>query len=47
MNPNHELVLMNKGGALADWEKDAEAVACFDKVLKINPDNAEALTIKE
>ena len=41
ITPNHELVLMNKGGALAEWERYSEAVACFDEVLRMNPDNAE------
>ena len=34
INPNHELVLINKGGALAKLKKYDEVVLYFDKVLE-------------
>ena len=43
INPNHEVVLINKGGALAKLKKYDDAILYFDKVLKINPENADVL----
>jgi len=39
--------LSNKGVALARLGKHEEAVACFDKALKINPNDFDILANKD
>ncbi len=38
--------LFNRGFALGELEKNEEAVVCYDKVLKINPNHMNALSNK-
>ena len=42
-NESDEEVLLNKGLALNQIKKYSDAITCFDKLLEIDPKNAQAL----
>ncbi|MFO1511359.1 MAG: tetratricopeptide repeat protein [Verrucomicrobiota bacterium] len=43
---NHEAVLLAKGQSLLNMDKPAEALECFEEILRAEPDHAEALVKK-
>lgn len=43
---DHDAVLLAKGQSLLNLEKPAEALACFEEILKAEPNHAEALVKK-
>ncbi len=42
----HDAVLLAKGQSLLNMDKAAEALECFEEILRIEPDHAEALVKK-